>query len=45
MPENMRLFIKRVQWDHQMIADISAAVRSFQSEVDLRMSVLREMFP
>jgi putative phage-type endonuclease len=45
MPENMRLFIKRVPRDSAMIGDIAAAVRSFQSEVDLRMSVLREKFP
>jgi putative phage-type endonuclease len=45
MPENMKLFIKRVPRSNQMIGELTDAVRSFQTEVDLRLSVLREKFP
>ena len=45
MPENMKLFIRRVPRSKPMIGELTDAVRSFQTEVDLRLSVLREKFP
>lgn len=44
MPPHLRLWIKRVPRDVTMIGEITAAVRSFQTEIDLTLSVLKEKY-
>lgn len=44
LPERMKGIIIRVPRDAGMIGEIEAAVRSFQTEIDLRMSALVERF-
>jgi len=42
LPEDMRLFVRRVHRDDTRIAEIEAEVRAFLAELDAKLSALRE---
>lgn len=44
LPENMRLFVKRVERDVAMVEEIEAEVASFLSEVDTTVAALRAQY-
>lgn len=44
MPEEMRLFVKRVDRDAEMIADLEKHVREFIAELDEKVSALTERY-
>lgn len=44
LPESMRVFIKRVERDHKVIADLEKEVRVFLAEVDQRVRELNDAY-
>lgn len=44
LPESMRLFIKRVERDDKLIAELEAAVSLFLREIDTKVSALRSTY-
>lgn len=44
LPEGMRLFIKRVERDNKLIADLEKEVIAFLAEIDAKMDALRTRF-
>jgi putative phage-type endonuclease len=45
MPENMRLFVKRVARDNTRIAELESAVVGFLAELDQKTDALRKAYP
>jgi putative phage-type endonuclease len=44
LPENMRLFVKRINRDDAMIADLEKNVRDFLAEVDFKIAALTKLY-
>lgn len=44
LPASMQLFVKRVERDNKMIADLDAQVREFLSELDTKVKALRDKY-
>lgn len=44
LPERMRLFVKRIQRDDELVATIEGEVRAFIAEVDATVAALRDKF-
>lgn len=44
MPEAMRLFVRRVQWDSEAIADLEKLVTAFLEELDAKVAALRTAY-
>lgn len=45
LPENMRLFIKRVPRDDIMVANLEKEVREFLAELDAKIAALQKLYP
>jgi putative phage-type endonuclease len=44
MPEAMRLFVRRVQWDSEAIAELEKLVTAFLEELDAKVAALRTAY-
>ncbi len=45
MPDNMKLFVRRLDRDDDIIADIEADIILFQAQLEIKLDQLRQLYP